>query len=808
MEQPDRPQPCLGPVIDGPAGVFADKAAEATAALPYVPQLDATYWQATLSARLPVGHKPSIISTVSVQPFASDKHDDALLAGLLPSSPTSALTSAPQQIAERDLRDQHEEHTSSSPGLAEGGPPVDPAVADALYGRGLPELDSIQENIDFPPDPTLITDLGERLARETSLSYDGGHEADMTPSPLYQALLKGRVSCGGTSHETFIPRGLLARIMTREAVGEELRRSYTAVFMDSLRRQFHFGTKILRPQHQVSSDPATEAQRICGSGGLSFPVGQHHGADVAPNMHGPRSPTQAGHIAQQPTETQPKSFRKIMAILILMDKPNKIRRFLEADISDVDLPLELRQVPRPSGSAKIPPKWELKSIRAKDQAKTLRCFRRWKPRAMEEFQKHQWTVLAPFFALGGVRSVLLSGGGRRSRDLRTIHHWKLDHRVILPFKSFSEARPEGGCGQVYRVEIHPDHHAFNLSYESNPNVFAVKRLFSAKESNFKREVQMLKRLNSADPDPHLTNLLGTYEYRGQYHLLFPWAEADLVGFWSKAHPEPIADTSTARWLVNQCRGLADALAKIHRYPTNSDDSILKRDSGTPAPQQPKQKPITEGDAQRPDTAIKMLFGRHGDIKPANILWFPKDPNDPRHQDPLGILKLCDFGIAEFAPGTSGTPSHVMFGTTRPYCAPELLVGRHQGGAVDSMNDIWSLGCVFLECVAWYQGGWVGVESFLERRSTPENDDPGLKVPTFFEMEKHPRTGQPTKPRVKTEVVKYMSEIRGRTSCCRLIGDLVTLIQNHMLIANRGSTRKAASSLAGELSHMLVYSGQH
>jgi hypothetical protein len=56
--------------------------------------------------------------------------------------------------------------------------------------------------------------------------------------------------------------------------------------------------------------------------------------------------------------------------------------------------------------------------------------------------------------------------------------------------------------------------------------------------------------------------------------------------------------------------------------------------------------------------------------------------------------------------------------------------------------------------------------------------------------------------------QYMSEIRGRTSCCSLIDDLVTLIQNHMLIANKGSTRKAASSLAWELSRMLEHSGQH
>lgn len=38
------------------------------------------------------------------------------------------------------------------------------------------------------------------------------------------------------------------------------------------------------------------------------------------------------------------------------------------------------------------------------------------------------------------------------------------------------------------------------------------------------------------------------------------------------------------------------------------------------------------------------YGRHGDIKPKNILWFK---NDPEVDDPKGVLKVTGFGLGRF-----------------------------------------------------------------------------------------------------------------------------------------------------------------
>jgi len=659
-------------------------------------------------------------------------------------SHSASAHAAPQQIDVEELLGEPEYQGSHHRDS------IHPAVADALRGQGLPGPGSIQKNPDFQSDPTVITDLGDRLAPATSQDPDDGLETERPPSLLHQALETAKVRCEDSSyeHRSFIPRALLARTMTREAVLEELRSSYMALLKESLKKQLRRQFPSLLPPHLARHglDLADDARRICGNGKSSFQSGEHHDSDGAATAQSPRSPTVAGYNMLQLPEAQQKSFKKIMAILILMEKPKKIRRFLDEGISDTDLPLKLAKVPRDGGSSKIPgSRWELRSTRAKDQDKTLRCFRRWKPRAMEEFERLQWAVLAPFFALGGVRRVTISGGGRY-RDLRTIYHWELNSGVILPFISFSTAGPPGGCGQVFKAKIHPDHHAFNLNYEAHRDVIAVKQLFSDKEADFKREVRMLRRLNSANPHPHLTNLLGTYKYHGQYHLMFPWADCDLVGFWSKARPNPKTDDDTAGWLIHQCRGLADALGSIHRYPTNTDDSILRHDSESSA-----------RDPQQPNPGIKMLYGRHGDIKPANILWFPKDPHDPKPQDPLGILKLSDFGIAEFSSQTSVPTSRGMIPNTRPYCAPEILVCCDPEATVHSMNDIWSLGCVYLECVAWYYGGWKEVESFLERRSTPDDDNPSFKIPSFYATERDPKTRKPTGVCVKAEVVQVCDQ---------------------------------------------------
>ena len=66
---------------------------------------------------------------------------------------------------------------------------------------------------------------------------------------------------------------------------------------------------------------------------------------------------------------------------------------------------------------------------------------------------------------------------------------------------------------------------------------------------------------------------------------------------------------------------------------------------------------------------------HRDVKPGNIMF---DPDNK-------VLKLVDWGLAEFY--HPGEP-YSLYGTTRPYKAPEQLVGME---FYDYSMDMWSVG---------------------------------------------------------------------------------------------------------------------
>eukprot|EP00042_Codosiga_hollandica_P034633 m.244364 g.244364 ORF g.244364 m.244364 type:complete len:437 (+) comp54460_c0_seq5:500-1810(+) len=71
---------------------------------------------------------------------------------------------------------------------------------------------------------------------------------------------------------------------------------------------------------------------------------------------------------------------------------------------------------------------------------------------------------------------------------------------------------------------------------------------------------------------------------------------------------------------------------------------------------------------------------HRDIKPENVLISTE-----------GVLKLCDFGFARYAPA----PGELQTGyvATRWYRSPELIVGDP---SYDKAVDVWALGCLFFE----------------------------------------------------------------------------------------------------------------
>lgn len=222
---------------------------------------------------------------------------------------------------------------------------------------------------------------------------------------------------------------------------------------------------------------------------------------------------------------------------------------------------------------------------------------------------------------------------------------------------------------------------------------------------FRKEVSALNRFSNHD-HPHLIKLLCTYHWRDHYYLLFPWADGNLEKFW-KTYPNPPArlkDPSTARWLSAEYLGLAKALKDIH----NGTLEGSSRDKGW----------------ENVHTARK--HGKHGDVKPENILYFgPKKNGD----DPITArFKISDFGLTEYHTTRSLNVEGDKVARTPTYMAPELDVKKGS----TPRYDIWSFGCVLLEFTAWYLCGYSEVEDFSTKRANEDGLDCRLPSKTFEE----------------------------------------------------------------------------
>ena len=157
-------------------------------------------------------------------------------------------------------------------------------------------------------------------------------------------------------------------------------------------------------------------------------------------------------------------------------------------------------------------------------------------------------------------------------------------------------------------------------------------------------------------------------------------------------------------MLEQCRGIASGLQSIHVYqPTESldDDFIHPRN--------------------------KSIYGRHGDIKPDNILLF-RNQKDPNHR---GRLVITDFGLTRFhSDGTKSYFTHKEITATLTYRPPECDM---EGCTISRSFDIWSFGCVLLEFMAWYLGGWDLVDKFVQHRMALNPLLYGWNIDQFFEI---------------------------------------------------------------------------
>jgi serine/threonine protein kinase len=213
---------------------------------------------------------------------------------------------------------------------------------------------------------------------------------------------------------------------------------------------------------------------------------------------------------------------------------------------------------------------------------------------------------------------------------------------------------------------------------------------------FKREADMLEHFGR--DDKHNVRLLARIVerpgYGGEkYSLLFPWADCDL-----KEHMETrtIGGPKEVLWMAEQCYGLADALSFIH----DPGPEFLSVDQ-------------------------KRIYGRHGDIKPHNILWFKNDKGQRLTFSDMGLTEVHRDASRSNIPGKS-------IPHTPTYRPPECdMTGRE--GHISRSFDIWTLGCVFLEIVVWMLMGPEGIASFKKARNTQYLDLPRYQTPLFFSL---------------------------------------------------------------------------
>lgn len=256
--------------------------------------------------------------------------------------------------------------------------------------------------------------------------------------------------------------------------------------------------------------------------------------------------------------------------------------------------------------------------------------------------------------------------------------------------------------------------------------------------------------------------------------MFPWADANLRTYWYEHKPTPEFEASTILWSLQQMLGIAQALSLIHNFrPTLPLGAPSTKDLNLPKD-------------MRLDVKLdEQQFGRHGDIKPENILWLKKD----------GTLKVADFGLGRFHSRDSRSkvdPQTVPASPT--YVPPELALGVK----VSRAYDIWSLGCMFLEFITWILAGAETIEEFSDFRglffaSTEINDD-------YFYTILEDTNGY-KKAVVRDTVNQWVEKLHENEKCSQLIHELLDLTMSRLLVI-QSKNRTSSQQLSVDLSEML------
>ncbi len=306
---------------------------------------------------------------------------------------------------------------------------------------------------------------------------------------------------------------------------------------------------------------------------------------------------------------------------------------------------------------------------------------------------------------------------------------------------------------------------------------AVKQLFSSDETEFSKESTILKALGPKN-HAHLIKLLATYEMGKRYHLMFPYANANLRKYWED-HPFPVFDKDTALWSLKQMCGIASGLQLIHAFKVTVPLSVPGAGgAGSLDVRLGKGKGLGRLKVEKGE----QWFGRHGDIKPENVLWFAKDQFSA-HPHQMGVLKIADFGLGRFhgRDSRSGVnPETVISSPTYepPECKLRLPVSR--------AYDIWSLGCIYLEFITWILRGAPAIDDFADFRGR-EATDTQIDDDNFFTIFNEEGV---LKANVREGVLAWIEQLHADKNCSELLHDLLDLTMSELLVIESEKRSKA------------------
>ncbi|KAF3051863.1 hypothetical protein E8E11_010396 [Didymella keratinophila] len=432
--------------------------------------------------------------------------------------------------------------------------------------------------------------------------------------------------------------------------------------------------------------------------------------------------------------------RRLFAIVVLTEfqRMSSTRKamflFMKHCLTDEHLPFD--DLPsEPAGDAEDDCAMDVSGHQLGRMSKGL-----WSQAKIRKFWQEQWKLLAP---------ILDTDKDNQDFGIQT-----------MPFIDSGDEASEGSFGFVRQYTIHPDHVRGSLknTLKNCGYVVAVKAIKKqgkndrekdpAKVANhWASEANALAKMNSLNQD-HIVRFitafrrcLSNYE---EHYLVFEWADGgNLHDLWNSI-PKPRLEPLMIKAAIQQLSGLAAALRAAHNLDANGASY------------------------------------RHGDLKPANILWF-------HDGTALGKLKIGDWGeakahnlLTELRP----VNTTAEFGTRR-YEPPEVETGLYihfLGQAPrrrSRLYDVWAMGCITLEFIVWLL---YGVEKLKEfNRSSQEKDSPSSP---FYKILSRDRTKV---AEVHHEVVRWMSDMAGDAACqskdgSRLaLGDLLDVVKNELLV---------------------------